>query len=192
MADRPTIRSENTEPVKSPATSPAPVELASVTVNLVPDEVEIALRPTSVREGRALPCELWHRVEQKPGALVSLWSRDDQIRIVRLTVASQAFGWSPRWVQWSFAVRHAPESMGAEAATAQDRLEDAGRTLVLVVLPGEQRSATLEFAATPENAVTGDYQFDVVLTDIQSGESATAPGLLRLRHPEAGLLRFLP
>ncbi|HEX5324773.1 MAG TPA: phage tail protein, partial [Capsulimonadaceae bacterium] len=192
MAESPTTGRESTEPTKATADSATATELGGVTVNLVPDEVEIALRPTPSRPGTSLPCELWHRVTQKPGALVSLWSRDDKLRIVRLTVTSAAYGWSPRWVQWSFAVRHAPEAMGSEAATAQDRAEDDGRALILVLLPGEQRSATLELVPAPESAATGDYEFDVIVTDLESAASTTAPGLLRLRHPESTLLRFLP
>jgi phage tail-like protein len=192
MAESRATESENTEPARTAAASSVASELTGITVNLVPDEIEVTLQAAPASEIRKLPSDLWHRVSQKPGALVSLWSRDEALRIVRLTVTSNAYGWSPRWVQWSFAVRRAPEAMGAEAATAQDRLEDDGRSLILVLLPGEQRSATLEFTPAPESSATGDYEFDVVLTDIRDGAVATAPGLLRLRHPDAGLLRYLP
>jgi phage tail-like protein len=192
MADSRATESGKTEPVKAAPSAAAASSLTGVSVNLVPDEVEVTLQPTPVRESFTLPSSLWHRVSQKPGALVSLRSQDEALRIVRLTISSIAFGWSPRWVQWSFAVRRAPEAMGSEAATAQDRLEDDGRALVLVLLPGEERLATLELIPAPESAATGDYEFDVVLTDIQNGAADTAPGLLRLRHPEANLLRYLP
>lgn len=191
MAEVRTTGSEGVEPIRRDGQSGAPAqELAGISVNLVPDEVEITLASAPARQTTQLPCELWHRVTPKPGALVSLWSRDTSLRIVRLSVASTTAGWNPRWVQWSYAVRHAPEAMGSEAATAQDRLEDDGRALVLVVLPGEQRSATLEF--TPNGDLAGDYEFDIVTTDIHTGAAGSTAGLLRLRHPEAGLLQFLP
>jgi phage tail-like protein len=189
MAELSTTGGEGTQRSRSEAALTSG-DLAGMSINIVPDEIEMALSAAEACNARTLPCDLWHRVVQKPGALVSLWSWDERLRIVRLTLASTAAGWTSRWVQWSFALRSAPEAAGSEAATAQDRLEDDGRTLVLAMLPGEQRSASLEF--TPNGAIAGDYPFDIVATDIQSGEIGSTPGLLRLRHPDAALLRFLP
>lgn len=190
MAEALTTSGDGAQPLPA-AQGSASREIAGFSINLVPDEIDVALAPPPQSTPACdLPCRLWHKVEPKPGALVSLWSRDDTLRIVRLTVEGISAGWNPRWAQWSFAARYAPEAMGSEAATAQDRLEEDGRVLVLAVLPGEQRSATLEVA--PEGAAAGDYAFDLVVTDTGSQEVSSTPGLLRLRHPEPSLLRFLP
>lgn len=167
--------------------------LQNLEVNLVPDEVEVTLRPVAPEQSENLPRPMWHKVTSYPGALVSIWSRDDRLHVIRLSVGSQARGWNSRWARWTFAVRRVPSDQGGDAQAAQDILSPDGSELTLLVLPGEQRSVTLEFvAALDGSTLPGDYQFDVVMTDTEDGAAATSPGLLRLRHPAAALLNHLP
>ena len=136
---------------------------------------------------------LWHRVTPKPGALVSLWSRDDKLHVVRLSARSEAAGWNPRWCQWTYAVRRTPKDLGGDALAAQDLLSKDGMELTLLVLPGEQRSATLEFVAEIDGETyPGNYSFEIVMHDAEDDAVATTPGLLRLRHPPTTLLNYLP
>lgn len=162
-----------------------------VDLNLIPDELDAPLR--AVPKPGALSASLWHRVQGSAGAMVSLWSRDTHLRIVRLTVTSDAPGWNGRWTRWSYAVRRAPELQGGGALDAQDVLSEDGASLILLLLPGEQRTATLEFLPALDGATrTGDYPFTVVLTDADDERSTDTPGRLRLTHPPAGLLDLLP
>lgn len=167
--------------------------LQGLEINLVPDEVEVTLRPPAHEGAGPRPRPLWHRVESHPGALVSIWSRDDRLHVVRLSVRSRATGWSPRWGRWLYAVRRLPKDLGGEALAAQDVLAPDGSELTLLVLPGEQRSVTLEFHVSLDGQTyPGNYEFDIVMTDVEDNASTTAPGLLRLRHPETALLNYLP
>jgi phage tail-like protein len=164
--------------------------LIGMDLYLVPDELDLALQPPAHVEKSP---SLWHRVSPPSGVLVSLWSRDEQWRIVRLTVKSSAPGWNPRWIRWVYSVRRAPELQGGAALDAQDILSDDGSTLTLLVLGSEQRSATLEFMPVLDGETrTGDYPFDVIVTDIETGNATESPAKLRLTHANANLLDFLP
>jgi phage tail-like protein len=173
--------------------SPRPTATPRMDVNVIPDEVEVALTPPPLEMVPESLRPMWHRVVAKPGALVSLRSEHDKLQVVCLSAVSKMEGWNPRWVQWTYAVRQVPKDLGGDALAAQDILTPDKSELTLLVLPGEQRSVTLEFDAwlNGENQ-TGDYPFDVVATDVESGETFTAPGLLRLRHQETRLLKLLP
>ena len=163
----------------------------AVDVNLIPDEVEFGL--LAPPDERLSPRRLFHRVAPRPGALVSLWSNNSRLQVLRLSVTSDAPGWNPRWVCWTYAVRHVPKDLGGDALAAQDALSAEDRELTLLLLPGESRSATLEFTATLDGeSRPGLYPFDVVITDADSGEQTTAAGTLKLRHPASALLASLP
>lgn len=162
-------------------------------VNVVPDEVEVALTPPPLETVPESLRPMWHRVVQKPGALVSLRSERDKLQVIRLSAVSAADAWNPRWVKWTYAVRQTPKDLGGDALAAQDILSTDKSELTLLVLPGEQRSVTLEFDAWLDGETqTGNYLFDVVASDVESGETFTAPGLLRLRHQKTRLLNLLP
>ncbi|MEO7715885.1 MAG: phage tail protein [Capsulimonas sp.] len=175
----------------SPNSTPSvPRKDFGVDLNLIPDELDVPLRAEPPAN---TPASLWHRVQMHPSAMVSLWSRDADLRIVRLTVAGNSPSWNPRWVRWTYAVRRAPELQGGAALDAQDMLSEDGATLTLLLLPGEQRSVTLEFLPFLDGETyTGDYPFTVVLTDAGDDRTADTPGRLRLTHPPAGLLDLLP
>ncbi len=160
-------------------------------VNIIPDEVEFGLQVPL--DDRLTPRRLFHRVTPRPGALVSLWSSAETLRMVRLSVTSDAPGWNPRWICWTYAVRRLPKDLGGDALAAQDALSAEDRELTLLLLPGESRSAMLEFTATLDGeSRPGLYPFDVVITDVDSGEQTTAAGNLKLRHPASALLAALP
>lgn len=170
-----------------------PPALQSLEINVVPDEVEMTLQPPAGDQPGARPRPMYHRVTPKPGALVSLWSRDDRLHVVRLSVRSGATGWGARWARWVFAVRQTPKDLGGDALAAQDTVSPDGSEMTLLVLPGEHRTVTLEFdAALDGQTYPGDYEFDIVMTDTEDGAQSSAPGLLRLRHPAARLLNYLP
>lgn len=177
-----------TPPKARPAAEPEKLD-----INVVPDEVEIALHPP---ESDSIPSSLrpmWHRVKQAPNALVSLRSGHDKLQVVRISVVSAAQDWNPKWVRWVYAVRQTPKDLGGDALAAQDVLSADKTEITVLVLPGEQREITLEFIAVLDGETfTGDYQFDVVATDSESGETFKAPGLLRLRHQPSRLLNYLP
>jgi len=163
-----------------------------IAINVIPDEIELPLDPkrTGNMAGLRSP---WHQVGRETGSLVSLWSQEDRLRIVRLTVESEAPGWNPRWPRWSYALRRTPKDLGGDALAAQDDLAPDESALVLLVLPGEQRQAMLEFKVELDGfAYPGDFPFDVVMTDTESKAVSRYPGLLRLRHPHSALLAQLP
>jgi phage tail-like protein len=182
----------------SVAESPAPPAASLVELRLVPEEVELLLRPeeTGPRSERLRP--MWHYTLSRPGALVSLQSPDDRQRLVRLSVQSDAPGWSRRWVRWTYDVRRVPESEGGDALEAQDVLADDESTLTLLVRPHEKRTATVEFQAVLDGqSHAGDHRFEVVATEVllpagREGAATTVLGLLRLRHPPASLLNYMP
>lgn len=176
--------------------SSASVDRASdwegIEIHVIPDEIELPLAAKRSEKADGLRSP-WHLVSPAVGSLVSLWSQEDQLRIVRLTVESEALGWNPRWPRWSFALRQTPKDLGGDALAAQDELSGDESALVLLMLPGERRQAILEFEAEMDGfAYPGDFSFDVVLTDTETGGATRYPGLLRLRHPNSALLAQLP
>ncbi|BDI34264.1 hypothetical protein CCAX7_63150 [Capsulimonas corticalis] len=178
----------------TPETQSQPARRAAdfgIDLNLIPDELDVPLRAEQKPDGSA--ASLWHRTQASPGAMVSLWSRDTRLRIVRLTVQSEAASWNGRWARWTYAVRRAPEIQGGGALDAQDVLSEDGSALTLLLLPGEQRSVTLEFLPVLDGVTrTGDYPFTVVVTDVGDSRITDTPGRLRLTHPPASLLDLLP
>jgi phage tail-like protein len=178
----------------APEGGKAPAAISGIEINLVPSTVTALLRrePTEQEQTRLRP--LWHSVRQHPGALVSLWSSDTaRSRRVRLSVRSAAPAWNPKWVRWTYAVRRVPDIQGGPAPEAQDLLSDDETEVTLLLLPGEQRAANLEFLVALDGyTYSGDYPFDVVATDVESGEVCETPGLLRLRQQNAEWMRYLP
>lgn len=168
--------------------------LPEVEVNLIPDAVTAVLHREPGEREKQRERSLWHRVRAHPNVLVSLWSQDTgQSRRVRLTVQSSALTWNPAWVRWTFAVRRVPDIHGGPGPEAQDLLSDGDAAVTLLLLPGEQRSANLEFLVQLDgHTFSGDYPFDIVATDVERGETTLAPGLLRLRQPGADWLGHLP
>jgi phage tail-like protein len=164
--------------------------LASVALNLVPEDLEIPLRAVPVRPATE---SLWHRVETPPGILVSLHSGDDRARIIRLGVRSATPGWSGAWCRWSYTIRRAPDIQGGAALAAQDLLSDDAAVLTLLLMPGERRTATIEFVvALDGETAPGYYDVEIVGTDVEDGSVGIALGTLRLTHPESELLAPLP
>jgi len=165
---------------------------AAISIELVFDEITLTLRQVAepVPQMRR---PIWHYVEGQPGMDVRIQSEDERTRLIRLSVRSEAHGWNPNWIRWSYIVRRTPQDLGGDALSAQDLLRDEDRTLTLLLLPGERREATLEFhAALDGETYPGDYGFEVVLTDTETGFETTTVGLARLRHPQANLLQNLP
>jgi phage tail-like protein len=176
--------------VPSAGENSAPLD--GVAVMLVPDEIEIALQPPQYQQVERLQSH-WHRVRPRPGLTISLQSLDNRPRIVHLAVQSTVPTWQSRWVKFSYVVRAVPELVGGEALVAQDVLSDDETSLTLLLQPGERREATLEFVAELDGETrTGDYPFDVVLTDVQEDACESSPGILRLRHPSSSFLTHLP
>ena len=186
------------ESMTAPSTSPPAAgpnhasDQDGITINMIPDEIKRILAPKRT-EQTVRSRSLWHLVNPETGLLVSLWSQEDRLRIVRLTVESEALGWNSRWPRWSYALRRTPKDLGGDALAAQDDLAPDESVLTLLVLPGEQRQAMLEFEVELDGfAFPGDFPFDVVMTDMESEAVSRYPGLLRLRHPASKLLTQLP
>ncbi len=178
-------RPGSAEVVPGTARAPFSVELVfdeiTLTLRQAPAPVPAERRPTS------------HYAGAQAGVDVRLQSEDDRPRLVHLSARSDAPGWNPHWVRWSYAARRTPPDLGGDALAAQDAVAEDGRTLALLLLPGERREATLEFhAALDGETQPGDHDFEVVLTDAETGAEAHAVGLARLRHPLSGLLQSLP
>ena len=170
----------------------SPFPAVALSVELVFDEITLTLKqpPETLPEMRR---PVWHYVEPMPGVDVRIQSEEESHRLVSLSVRSDAPGWNPRWSHWSYAVRRIPEDRGGEAMSAQDALAPDESTLTLLLLAGERREALLEFHTFLDGqTATGDYPFDVVLTDVESGTKTVTCGLARLRHPSANLLQNLP
>ncbi len=174
--------------------SAAPRAPRKIDVNVIPDEVEVALNPPPLEQVPESLRPMWHRVVAKPGALVSVQSEHDRLQVVRLAVRSKEPDWNPRWVRWMYAIRQTPKDSGGDALAAQDILSPDRTEMTLLMLPGERREINVEFDAVLDGQTfPGDYPFDVVATDTETEEThPTAPGLLRLRHPGAKLLNLLP
>lgn len=179
----------------SPPVSPAVPRSDKFEVRIAVDEVEARLDPRPTESVAAQRSRSpWHHVRPRPGVLVSLTSLDETVRRVRLCVRGDAPGWQPRWALWTYAVRAVSELLGGDAVSAQDVLSEDGRELILLLLPGERREATLGFDVFLDGQTRpGDYRFDVTATDAEDAaqEDATV-GRLRLRHPEPALLNYLP
>jgi len=167
---------------------------AALSLNVLPDDIQVALAPTDDVSGtKKTTAEIWRRVRTDRVSRVSLRSNAGEVRLVRLTIDSEHPSWNPRWLRWSFASRRVPESVGGTAVTAQDLLSTDGRTLVLLILPGEVRTVSLESHVELDGETFPDaYPFDVVATDIESGAENRFVCLLRLQHPPSRLLDRLP
>lgn len=154
-------------------------------------------RPASETTGYSagyLESSLWHRVEPYPGAVrVALVSELRKPALIRCSVRPLDPGWNRDWVIWRYAIRRVPEHLGGDAVERQDRLEDDDRTLLLLLLPGERREATLEFHAYLDGETrTGDFGYEIVIEQADTGAEAARPGLLTLRTPASLLLQHLP
>lgn len=136
---------------------------------------------------------LWHRVSREGGFRVTVRSGEMRIRSVVLSLESESPGWNPAWVRWSYAARRPPGEFEAGAVASQDRLDEGDQSLTLLILPGEQRDATLEFKASLDGQTRpGVYDFHIIARDYHDGETVRAFGTLHLRHPRSRLLEQLP
>lgn len=180
--------------VVPPASIQPDVAQSGLDVNLIPDPITVLMRrePTEREQTRLRP--LWHRVRPHPNVLVSLWSHDtEHSRRVRLSVRSAAPTWHANWVHWTYAVRRVPDIHGGPAPEAQDQLSDDETEVTLLLLPGEQRAATLEFLVRLDGETySGDYPYEVVVTDLENDEIHVRMGKLCLRQEGADWMRYLP
>jgi len=150
-------------------------------LSLAPDVLEVWLQQEPDGPCAARLSSLWHRVAPSAGLLATLESREGEPLTVRLSVRGQSPAWQAGWLRW------APDRAPDEGT----RLE--GEDLVLGLPPGGRRTAVLEGRARLDGeTLAGDYGFAVVATEEASGAPLTAPGELRLRHPSAALLQYLP
>ncbi len=94
--------------------------LGGIDLRLIPDEIETQLVPHPVGPSPERLRPLWHVVTPRSSALVSLTSRDKRIRLIRLSVRSEAPRWGVKWPRWILVVRRPPELMGGDAIAAQD------------------------------------------------------------------------
>lgn len=148
-------------------------------LDLIPDTVELLLwqQLTGDRAQRMLAH--WHRSVASTGMLVTLASRGTTSRNVRLSVRGETPVWRAEWVRWR------PHIDRGEALQAD------GPELVLTL--GERAAVMLEFDVALDGETYADnYGFVVIGTDLDSGEEVSIRGTLRLRHPDARLLAYLP
>lgn len=167
---------------------------AAVSLTVVPDDIAVALVPPVDLAGtRKTTAEIWRSIRTDHVSKVSLQSNAGEVRLVRLTITSEHPSWNQRWLRWSYASRRVSESVGGTAVTAQDLLSSDGRTLVLLILPGETRTVALESCVDLDGETFPDaYPFDVLATDVESGAENRFICLLRLQHPPSKLLERLP
>lgn len=176
-------------------------------IQVYPREIDLSLQaPTSESTKRSLS-SLWHRVRPPSGALVCLTAKDSFTRVIRLTVESDAHGWNPDWVKWRYAVSSLPPSVGPLRGVTRDMLVNEDRELFLIVPPkvelkgsrrGEEeetvsRYAWIDFDARLDGyTLPGDYDFSVRLDDWTFDSTEYKQAQLRLRHPPAHFLDYLP
>lgn len=175
----------------------AALEGASIIV--VPLRADLASEKTPAKKALETP---FRRRARMASALVTLRWRNDfpaerrRPRIIRLSATPErAADWNDDWLQWSWARRVATGERADAALTAQDSMSGDGRTLTLLLLPeDETREAYLEFDAPMVEGVTaGDRPFALIAADAEAPEQRdTAEAILRLTHPEARYLQYLP
>ncbi len=171
--------------------------LGDIETSLVPEMMRLTLRPEPLGvspDGLGL---LWHKVHRAEGFKLFLSSTDSRHRILELRVRGGDARWKDRWVKWSFAVRRVRELQGGDAVEAQDMLLENDTVLVLLVMPGETREATLEILPILDGETdSGAYLFDVRITDItdQAGPRPrqVIDAIVDFIHPESQFLRTLP
>lgn len=165
----------------------------SIEIQLNPDSVTAPLlpRPAGLPLERLRP--LWHQTPALPWARLTLTSQSERSMLLRMSVACDDPRWRAGWVQWSFAVRSVPEIHGGDAVAAQDVLLEDATILQMLLLPGETRDALLQVRAQLDGETpTGDFVFDVCVSEVGSDASVAVTGMLRLRHPPGELEAHLP
>lgn len=140
---------------------------------------------------------LWHKVHRAEGFRLQLTSSDTRHRILQLRVRGGDMRWRDRWVKWSFAVRRVRELQGGDAVEAQDMLLEEDTVLILLVMPGETREATLEILPILDGETnSGLYPFEVRVTDITdaggSRETQIIDAIVGFDHPASKFLEMLP
>lgn len=157
------------------------------------EDLWVTLQQTLPKEGREPGPRLpWHDVRLPPARHVIITSHSDTSRRIRLTVRGRHHQWQARWTGWSWASRAVSEWEGG-ALAAQDGLSEDGLALTLLLRPREQRAAKLEGRALLDDETwPGNYPFEIVATDLESGAESTKIGRLALRHPPASWLEYLP
>lgn len=166
---------------------------ASIALAVAPEAIRIPLTPGPGATRMISTASIWRRVHAEHAARVVLRSAIEQVRLIRLTIVSDAPAWNARWLRWSFASRRVSESAGGSAVTAQDTLSSDGRTLTLLILPGEERVVSLESGAELDGETyPGSYPFDVVASDSESAAENRFSCHLTLHHPPSSMLEQLP
>ena len=142
-----------------------------IEINVIPDEIELPLRrETHSEQSRMVFARSGTWSTPAAGrAGFRCGRRRTSFACVRLTVESDAPGWNSRWPHWSYARASHTERPGRGRAGGAGRTGARWAALMLLVLPGEQRQAMLEFEAELDGfAYPGDFPFDIVLTDTES------------------------
>jgi len=179
-----------------------PGGLGGIDASLSPDTLRLTLRPEPLGVSPDGLGMLWHRVHRAEGFKLRLVSSDSRARLIEARVRGGDARWRDRWVRWSFAVRRARELQGGDAVEAQDLLLEADTKLILLVLPGETREATLEILPILDGETnSGTYPFEVLLTDLSDGvthsngkahRGALLDAMVRFEHPKSAFLEMLP
>ncbi len=167
--------------------------LDEVLVSLYPASLSISLQPRPSGSPLERLRPLWHEPPVLPRVGVTLVSRSERNRLLRLELRSDAELWNPEWVKWSLPVRTVPELLGGDAVAAQDVLLANDTVLQLLLLPGETREIWLEFRTFLDGAsAAGDCVFDIAATDVNDGSTCATTGMLNLRHPVSDFEAYLP
>jgi len=186
-----------------PAHAEAALPLNGVALRIVPESIEVALRPDGQADGPGCKPLLspYHRVGGEDALLVTLTrtpsagEEANRPRLIRLTVQGGR-AWNAGWCRWNYSVRRVPELRGGAAVAAQDIANDDESALTLLVLPevNERREASLVFAVSlAPGTAPGDYPFTVVATDVEDPRrQETTEAVLRLRYPVSALLEHMP
>jgi len=163
-------------------------------ITLAQEELTVSLCADPRRFETSTSKSYWHNVEKINALKVTVQSTEERVRLVRLAISGSEYNWNPKWPRWSFARRRLPIDYSGDAIAAQDQTTEDDTELLFLMLPGEIRTATLEFVAPLEDSVVeGNYPFQIVATDTaEPSLSAKSFGMLKLRHPDAAMLNYLP
>ncbi len=201
---------DTTREAESSSSRDAPSPLTGVAIAMSPAEMQVLLRPaTSFADRGGMTQAIWHKVSSPNGISVTLEATDNRERVLRLTTRSKEPRWQAHWTRWTYTARHVPQNGREDAPAPQDHLSADGATLTLHLARKQDRTVYLEFAPVAEDGdppasaeadseqkrwtqMTGNYPFEVVVTDTEQNAEAATNGTLLLRHPPATLLNYLP
>jgi phage tail-like protein len=181
-------------------------ERPSVRVSVVPDVLSVPARVdlTEGGPGTRLLSTPYHNARVLPSVLVVLRGAD-RPRLLRLSVrhtppllpdsAHPSLHWNKEWYRWMWVRRVPRELSGGTGLTSQDVLGENDRVLTLLLMPGEERQAYLEFdIALTDGLLAGDRPYEIVVEDAENAETSPppTPAVLRVVHPPSPSLGFLP